>query len=313
MLRLGATCSSPQCPKSSSSVCMGGGHGQCGLPASVVRALHMTTATEHNLPNAQHSQHIFEAGGLIPPSSFSLTSRDRRSTLIHHAHCRAENRIYLLTPGERHPATVLSGTTSALGLARGFFPRCLFGDRESNDAPCPDLKIFSAQDHGRRLQDEDDVPHFTPGAADPTQGLLPPACNYTPANDSRAHARLVSAELYASPTAAAATPRVQNDGSVLSAHMGRASPTRPMRGCSSTPLPSSAHLRQPPTYLVCLLWCLCLRSGFSDGQVKGNSIGHTSSNRDALSPQGQHATSWVKDTVRTVRWLIPPHDRQQLS
>ena len=175
MLHLGATCSSPQCPNSSSSVCMGGGHGQCGLPASVVRALHMTTATEHNLPNAQHSQHSFEAGGLIPPRSSSSTSRERRSTLFHHAHCRAENRIFLLTPGERHPATVLSGTTSALGLARGFFSRYLFGDRESNDAPFPDLKIISAQDHGRRLQDEDDVPHFTPGAADQFHGLLPPA------------------------------------------------------------------------------------------------------------------------------------------
>ena len=175
MLHLGATCSSPQCPNSSSSVCMGGGHGQCGLPASVVRALHMTTATEHNLPNAQHSQHSFEAGGLIPPRSSSSTSRERRSTLFHHAHCRAENRIFLLTPGERHPATLRSGTTSAYGLARGFFTQHLLGDRESNDAPGPDFKIFSAQVHGRRLQDEDDVPHFTPGAADQFHGLLPPA------------------------------------------------------------------------------------------------------------------------------------------
>ena len=175
MLRLGATCSSPQCPKSSSSVCMGGGHGQCVFPASVVRALHMTTATEHNLPNAQHSQHNFEAGGLIPPRSSSSTSRERRSTLFHHAHCRAENRIHLLTPGERHPATLRSGTTSAYGLARGFFTQHLLGDRESNDAPGPDFKIFSAQVHGRRLQDEDDVPHFTPGAADQFHGLLPPA------------------------------------------------------------------------------------------------------------------------------------------
>ena len=177
---MGATCSSPQCPNSSSSVCMGGGHGQCGLPASVVRALHMTTATEHNLPNAQHSQHSFEAGGLIPPRSSSSTSRERRSTLFHHAHCRAENRIFLLTPGERHPATVLSGTTSALGLARGFFSRYLFGDRESNDAPFPDFKDFTAHNHGRRLQDEDDEPHFTPGAADPTHVLLPPATTRLP-------------------------------------------------------------------------------------------------------------------------------------
>ena len=181
MLHLGATCSFPQCPKSSSSVCMGGGHGQCGLPASVVRALHMTTATEHNLPNAQHSQHSFEAGGLIPPRSSSSTSRERRSTLFHHAHCRAENRIYLLTPGERHPATLLSGTTSALGLARGFFTQHLLGDRESNDAPCPDLKIFSAQDHGRRLQDEDDEPLFSPNAADSAHGLLAPATSRLPA------------------------------------------------------------------------------------------------------------------------------------
>ena len=175
MLRLGATCSSPQCPNSSSSVCMGGGHGQCVFPASVVRALHMTTATEHNLSHAQHSQRNSEAGGIIPPRSSSFTSRERRSTLFDHAYCRAGNRIYLLTPGERHPATLRSGTTSAYGLARGFFTQHLLGDRESNDAPCPDLKIISAQDHGRRLQDEDDEPHFTPGAADPTHGLLPPA------------------------------------------------------------------------------------------------------------------------------------------
>ncbi len=41
------------------------------------------------------------------------------------------------------------------------------------------------------------------------------------------------------------------------------------------------------------------------GQVRGNSIGHLSSNRGALAPQGQHA-------VRRVRWLKPPHDRQEL-
>ena len=132
------------------------------------------------MPNAQHSQHSFEAGGLTPPRSSSSTSRERRSTLFHHAHCRAENRIFLLTPGERHPATVLSGTTSALGLARGFFSRYLFGDRESNDAPFPDFKDFTAHNHGRRLQDEDDEPHFTPGAADPTHVLLPPATSRLP-------------------------------------------------------------------------------------------------------------------------------------
>ena len=140
MLRLGATCSSPQCPKSSSSVCMGGGHGQCVFPASVVRALHMTTATEHNLSHAHHSQHNAEAGGIIPPRSLP-TSGERRSTSIDHAHGRAENRIHLLTPGERHPANILSGTTSALGLARGFLTRHLFGDRESIDACCGDFRV----------------------------------------------------------------------------------------------------------------------------------------------------------------------------
>ena len=180
MLRLGATCSSPQCPNSSSSVCMGGGHGQCVFPASVLRALHMTTATEHRLPHAQHSQRNSEAGGIIPPRSSSSTSRERRSTLIDHAHCRAENRIHLLTPGERHPAEIRSGTTSAYGLARGFSTQHLFGDRESNDAPYPDSEEFPAQVHGRRLQDEDDVPHFTPGAADQTHGLLPPATSRLP-------------------------------------------------------------------------------------------------------------------------------------
>ena len=180
MLRLGATCSSPQCPKSSSSVCMGGGHGQCVFPASVVRALHMTTATEHRLPHAQHSQRNSEAGGIIPPRSSSFTSSERRSTLFDHAYCRAGNRIHLLTPGERHPANILSGTTSALGLARGFLTRHLFGDRESIDAPFPDFKDFTAHNHGRRLQDEDDEPHFTPGAADPTHVLLPPATTRLP-------------------------------------------------------------------------------------------------------------------------------------
>ena len=117
-----------------------------------------------------------EAGGIIPPTQPSLQSGDRRLTIsASYARCRAENRIFLLTPGERHPATVLSGTTSALGLARGFFSRHLFGDRESIDAPFPDFKDFTAHNHGRRLQDEDDEPHFTPGAADQFHGLLPPA------------------------------------------------------------------------------------------------------------------------------------------
>ena len=182
MLRLGATRSSPQCPKSSSSVCMGGGQGQCVLPASVVRALHMTTATDHYLSHAHHSQH-YRGRRNIPPRFLSLpTSRERRSTSIDHAHCRAEDRIHLLTPGERHPAACTrSGTTSAYGLARGFFTRQLLGDRESNDAPLPDFKDFiTAQDHGRRLQDEDDEPLFTPGDAALPFGLLASATSRLP-------------------------------------------------------------------------------------------------------------------------------------
>ena len=141
-------------------------------PARRIRAPHMKFATGDCITPLIST----EAGGIIPPTQPSLQSGDRRLTIsASYARCRAENRIFLLTPGERHPATVLSGTTSALGLARGFFSRYLFGDRESNDAPFPDLKIISAQDHGRRLQDEDDVPHFTPGAADQFHGLLPPA------------------------------------------------------------------------------------------------------------------------------------------
>ena len=141
------------------------------LPAYYVQ-FHL--GTDPRLPHTQTQQDNAEAGGIVPPRSIP-TSGERRSTSIDYAHCRAENRIHLLTPGERHPATLRSGTTSAYGLARGFFTQHLLGDRESNDAPCPDLKIFSAQDHGRRLQDEDDVPHFTPGAADQFHGLLPPA------------------------------------------------------------------------------------------------------------------------------------------
>jgi hypothetical protein len=92
---------------------------------------------------------------------------------------RGESDISADAQGET-PANVRSGTTSALGLARGFPTRHLFGDRESNDAPYPDFKDFTAQDHGRRLQEEDDEPQFTPGAADPTHGLLAPATSRLP-------------------------------------------------------------------------------------------------------------------------------------
>ena len=158
----------------------GQGPGAGQAPVRRIRAPHMKFETE-SCPTLLIST---EAGGEIPPTQPSLsflTSRERRSTSIDHAHCRAENRIHLLTPGERHPAMVRSGITSTLGLARGFFTRYLFGDRESNDAPYPDFKEFSTQDYGRRLQDEDDEPHRKSDAADLTHGLLPPATSRLPA------------------------------------------------------------------------------------------------------------------------------------
>jgi hypothetical protein len=39
--------------------------------------------------------------------------------------------------------------------------------------PYLELKEFPVHNHGRRLQDEDDEPHITPGDADPTHGLFP--------------------------------------------------------------------------------------------------------------------------------------------
>jgi hypothetical protein len=96
--------------------------------------------------------------------------------------------------------------------------------------------------------------------------------------------------------------RVQNDGSVLSARIGRASFTRPRRGCSSTPLPLFACLRQSPTYSVFLLWYFCFQAAqLPDGQGKGNSKGHSSSNRGTLAPQGQRASSRVIDASCWVR------------
>ena len=156
----------------------GQGPGAGQAPVRRIRAPHMKFETE-SCPTLLIST---EAGGAIPPRQPSLQSGDRRLAIsASHARCRAENRIFLLTPGERHPASILSGTTSALGLARGFFPRYLFGDRESNDAPHPGSKDFiTAQDHGRRLQDEDDEPLFTPGDAALPFGLLASATSRLP-------------------------------------------------------------------------------------------------------------------------------------
>ena len=147
-------------------------------PARRIRAPHMKFATGDCITPLIST----EAGGKIPPTQPSLQSGDRRLAIsASHARCRAENRNFLLTPGERHPASILSGTTSAYGLARGFFTRQLLGDRESNDAPLPDFKDFiTAQDHGRRLQDEDDEPLFTPGDAALPFGLLASATSRLP-------------------------------------------------------------------------------------------------------------------------------------
>ena len=156
----------------------GQGPGAGQAPVRRIRAPHMKFETE-SCPTLLIST---EAGGAIPPRQPSLQSGDRRLAIsASHARCRAENRTFLLTPGERHPATVLSGPTSAPGLARGFFTRLSLGDRGSNDAPLPDFKEFiTAQDHGRRLQDEDDEPLFTPGDAALPFGLLASATSRLP-------------------------------------------------------------------------------------------------------------------------------------
>ena len=146
-------------------------------PARRIRAPHMKFETGDCITPLIST----EAGGIIPPTQPSLQSGDRRLTIsASYARCRAENRIFLLTPGERHPAMVHSGTTSALGLARGFSPRHLLGERESNDAPYPELKDFTAHNHGRRLEDEHDEPHFTPGDAALPFGLLASAASRLP-------------------------------------------------------------------------------------------------------------------------------------
>ena len=147
-------------------------------PARRIRAPHMTFATGDCITPLIST----EAGGEIPPTQPSLQSGDRRLAIsASHARCRAENRNFLLTPGERHPASILSGTTSAYGLARGFFTRLSLGDRGSNDAPLPDFKEFiTAQDHGRCLQDEDDEPLFPPGDAALPFGLLASATSRLP-------------------------------------------------------------------------------------------------------------------------------------
>ena len=157
----------------------GQGPGAGQAPVRRIRAPHMKFETE-NCPTLLTST---EAGGEIPPRQPSLQSGDRRLAIsASHARCRAENRNFLLTPGERHPAMVRSGITSTLGLARGFFTRLSLGDRGSNDKPIPDFKDFITQDHGRRLQDEDDEPLFTstPGDAALPFGLLASAMSRLP-------------------------------------------------------------------------------------------------------------------------------------
>ena len=146
-------------------------------PARRIRAPHMKFATGDCITPLIST----EAGGEIPPTQPSLQSGDRRLAIsASHARYRAENRNFLLTPGERHPASILSGTTSAYGLARGFFTRLSLGERGSNDAPYRELKNFTAHKHGRRLQDEDDEPHFTPGDAALPFGLLASATSRLP-------------------------------------------------------------------------------------------------------------------------------------
>ena len=69
MLHRGAARSFPIARNVPTACVWEGAAGQGALPASVVRALHMTTATEHRLP---HVQHTAEAGGIIPPRFMTI-------------------------------------------------------------------------------------------------------------------------------------------------------------------------------------------------------------------------------------------------
>ena len=158
------------------------------------------------------------------------------------------------------------------------------------------------------------MPHFTPGAADQFHGLLPPATRLptTPALTSGC-CFLPNFTLLRRPwtlgRGSSTTAASYRHTSVAQALPGRCVVAALHPSPSS---PTCGNLRHT--------WCFCFGVNFcfqaaqlSDGQVKGNSIGRTSPNRGALAPQGQHATSRVKDALRTKGWLIPPHGRQQLS
>ena len=87
--------------------------------------------------------------------------------------------------------TQLPHTHQHKAEAGGIIPPRLMlslGDRGSNDKPIPDFKDFITQDHGRRLQDEDDEPLFTPGDAALPFGLLASATSRLPS----AHAPTLS-------------------------------------------------------------------------------------------------------------------------
>ena len=78
MLHRGAARSFPIARNVPTACVWEGAAGQGALPASVVRALHMTTATEHRLP---HVQHTAEAGGIIPPRFMTVMTIYARATV----------------------------------------------------------------------------------------------------------------------------------------------------------------------------------------------------------------------------------------
>ena len=227
-------------------------------PARRIRAPHMKFATGDCITPLIST----EAGGEIPPTQPSLQSGDRRLAIsASHARCRAENRNFLLTPGERHPASILSGTTSAYGLARGFFTRLSLGDRGSNDedAPLPDFKEFiTAQDHGRRLQDEDDEPLFPPGDAALPFGLLASATSRLPS----VHALTPSGLPQRFALLQRLRMRCQGSRTMAASYRHTSVAQAPPGRCAVAALqpPPSSPTCGNHRYRVCLFWCFCFQA-----------------------------------------------------
>ncbi len=231
---------------------MGGGQGQCILPVSVVRALHMTTATDHQLQ-------------VVP-------------TLIIYRQCRGRrNNTSKLFTSEWNDAQLQSTTllprkgSDPSADAWGEAPRhvTFWHNFEAPSRPRKRV-LFTALIRRSRVQTTRPTPisrnlqHKITDVVSKTRTtsrilhlaqqfqLIMMACSRLQLHACQRLLRshwVVFCRALRFPGARAVVPRVQNDGSVLSAHMGRANSTRPMRGCSCTPLPLFACLRQSPTYV----------------------------------------------------------------